>query len=321
MSETRIRVKKRKRVSRSDESDWGPKDKRRTKRRVKRVFNASLIPGVLGVVFSLVIVSAAVWYIRFGKNRTGSQPAVTAAKPKVTAALEAPPDTDLLELSYLAADKVARAFLAEPDEEKRLKWVRDPDEVRKRMSTYPEEARSAVGSIQDMLDHNGEGVGALTKFSVSFPSGGTRLLDVVSTYQGSKVDWDAYARYGTAGWTELQSGVAKQAMVRVFCEPCPLPVKPFGKEGEWTCYRIVSPELPQWVLGYVRAGSVDEVKMKKAMQMMPDLRERFVLDVVRHELEGESVFEITKCLAVGWVVMGDKEEWVEIQETRRKVSE
>jgi hypothetical protein len=33
----------------------------------------------------------------------------------------------------------------------------------------------------------------------------------------------------------------------------------------------------------------------------PRFRQRFTLEVVRHEGEDEPLFEITKCVAVGWI--------------------
>lgn len=45
--------------------------------------------------------------------------------------------------------------------------------------------------------------------------------------------------------------------------------------------------------------SAREAMMKKVILGMPRYRQRFVLEIVRHEGGSEPLFEITRCLAVG----------------------
>lgn len=209
------------------------------------------------------------------------------------------------------ADAVARAFLKETDPAKRLQWVCNAEEVKTRIGEYPEEARSAVGEIEKMLGHQEDGGRTLTGFVVKFSTGNVRLLEVVGTAEGPRVDWDAYARHGTASWEDLLSGKAKQAVVRVFCEPATERPEPFEDQGKWTCFRMSSPDLPQASLGFAAVGSVREGKMKQVILSAPKYRQRFTLEIVRHEGEDEPFFEITRCMAVGWI-MGERDvedEW------------
>jgi hypothetical protein len=146
-----------------------------------------------------------------------------------------------------------------------------------------------------------DGGRSVTGFVVEFSSGNLRLLEVVGTVEGPRVDWDAYARYGSASWEDLWSGEAKRAVVRVFCEPSTERPEPFEDQGKWTCFRMSSPDLPQAVLGFTEAGSVRDVMMKRVILGTPNYRQRFTLEVVRHAGRDEPLFEITRCLAVGWV--------------------
>jgi hypothetical protein len=129
-----------------------------------------------------------------------------------------------------------------------------------------------------------------------------RLLEVVTEGgDGPKVDWDAYARHGSASWEDLSSGKARRATVRVFCEPSSERPAPFGDQSKWTCFRMSSPDLPQAALGFAQVGTLRESMMKQVVLQTPNYRQRFVLEIVRHDGEGEPLFEIARCLAVGWL--------------------
>ena len=245
--------------------------------------------GRLGVLFGFLlaaIIVAVVW-LRAHDRRDDVDSAKVA---------------DELEESMETAEAVAREFLKESDPEKRLQWVRNADEVKARLAEYPEEARSEVGEIEKVLGHQMDGGRSVTGFVVAFSSGNLRLMEVVGTPEGPRVDWDAYARHGTASWEDLWSGKAKQALVRVFCEPSTERPEPFEDQGKWTCFRMSGPELPQAALGFAQVGHVREKMMKQVVLGTPNYRQRFTLEIVRHEGKHEPLFEITRCLAVGWVV-------------------
>ncbi|MCH7225820.1 hypothetical protein MLD59_06725 [Verrucomicrobiaceae bacterium E54] len=195
------------------------------------------------------------------------------------------------------AEAVAQAFLAGSGMEERLRWVRNAEEVRNRVADYPSAARSEVGEIEKMIGHGG----GTTAFAVALPSGEVRLLEVVDTPEGPRVDWDAYARHGTATWEDLWSGKAERAVVRVFCEPSTEYPEPFDDWERWTTFRLSSPDMGRVALGFAEIGTVREEMMKKVVLGSARYRQRFVLEVVRHEGAGEPLFEIVKCRAVGWI--------------------
>jgi hypothetical protein len=211
------------------------------------------------------------------------------------------------------AEAVAKAFLAGGDPQERLRWVRDAEGVIGRMDDYSDEARETPAEIEKMIGHVTEDGRTVSAYAVAMPSGEMRLLEVVETDDGPKVDWDAYARYGTASWEDLLSGKAERAVVRVFCEPSSERPEPFGNQAEWTCFRLSSPDLPQAALGFAQVGSVREAMMKKVILGTPRYRQRFTLEILRHEGKDEPLFEITRCLAVGWI-LGERdveEDWRE----------
>lgn len=215
---------------------------------------------------------------------------------------ETPVATDEIRVSLKTAEAVARAFLAETDPAKRLQWVRNADEVKTRLAKYPEEARTEVGEIEKVLGHQVDEGHSVTGFVVAFPSGNLRLLELVGTPDGPRVDWDAYARHGTASWEDLWSGKAKQAVMRVFCEPSTERPTPFEDQEKWTCFRLSSPDLPQAALAFAAVGSVREERMKQVILGTPNYRQRLTLEIVRHEGKDEPLFEITRCFTVGWIL-------------------
>ena len=224
----------------------------------------------------------------------------------------APPSSqDTMQDEIRQAEAVAKAFLAESDPQVRLHWARLPDAVRMRMDGYSEEARESPGAIEKTIGHASEDGHTITAFAVELPSGNMRLMEVVTTEEGPKVDWDAYARHGTASWQELWSGTTQKAVVRVFCEPSTERSEPFKDQTKWTCFRMSSPDMPQAALGFAEVGSVREAMMKKVVLSTPNYRQRFTLEIVRHEGKEEPLFEIVRCHAVGWIEADRavEEEW------------
>lgn len=268
------------RAEREDEEAWG---RPRRSRAIPRAVGIAL-----GVLALAALVAVAWALVGTGGARRSSAPAAEAAGEQIRAGLE-------------SAEEVARSFLAEPDPEQRLRWVCQPDEVRGRLADYPAAARSEPGEIEKMIGHGG----GSTAFAVAMPDGEIRLLEVVETPEGPRVDWDAYARYGTASWEDLWSGKTQRGVVRTFCQPSSEAPEPFADREKWTGFRLSSPDMGQVALGFAKVGTVREAMMKKVVLGSPRYRQRFTLEVVRHEGMDEPLFEITRCLAVGWV-MGER---------------
>ncbi len=53
--------------------------------------------------------------------------------------------------------------------------------------------------------------------------------------------------------------------------------------------------------------------MKQVILGTPNYRQCFVLEIVRHEGKEEPLFEITRCMAVGWMLEAREveKEWME----------
>lgn len=149
--------------------------------------------------------------------------------------------------------EVVDAFVTTADPQERLKWVRNPQDVAKRMLSYPAQALTEpVDKIVELgLVNNGSHV--VAGFGAIFANGQKRLISVLPTPDGPRVDWDCYARYCSATWSQLLSNEVKSAEVRVYASPSDY--YNFGyDEKSWDCYLLSGPDLEGIVYAYVVKG-------------------------------------------------------------------
>ncbi|MCB1095288.1 MAG: hypothetical protein KDN22_06875 [Verrucomicrobiae bacterium] len=242
----------------------------------------------------ILLFAAIVWKIAV----TSSQPALSEKQPGSGEPVR-----------IQSAEEVARAFLEQTDPHSRLDWVRDREVVATHFPLYAEEALSHVPEHTELRGHHMENGLARTAFAVRFESGNFRLLNVVETHEGLRVDWDSYARYCSSSWDDLLSGRSTSAEVRVFVSPGDYHNVPFSDPQSWTCFRFMSPDLPERedVFAYARIGTLREQEMKAAILNAPDFRQHMTLVIDSQEAAGgKRMFEITLVLAVGWV-RGDED--------------
>ncbi|MEZ5329483.1 MAG: hypothetical protein R3F19_30930 [Verrucomicrobiales bacterium] len=206
--------------------------------------------------------------------------------------------------SQLAAENVAKDFLNEPDPQQRLQWVRNREVVAEHLALYAEEALSFPALQLNSRGHQLIDGVETTGFAVRFASGSFRQLDIVKTPDGPQVDWDSYARYCSASWEDLLSGKEPSAEVRVFVSPGDYYNGPFADEAKWTCFRLMSPDLPGGtdVFAYAAVGPSREKQLRRIVLRAPQFRQHMTLQIQGHEAPGGNrLFEITRVLAIGWV--------------------
>jgi hypothetical protein len=92
---------------------------------------------------------------------------------------------------FQSAEEVARAFLEKTEPQSRLDLAREPEIVAKHLSSYSGEALSHTPAQLERRGHHVENGLARTAFAVRFDSGGYRMLNVVETADGLRVDWDS----------------------------------------------------------------------------------------------------------------------------------
>lgn len=241
----------------------------------------SLWPLALGGFCVAAVLFLVVWLAATGRDR----PVV------VEEALASPADPAL---------EVARAFLAAGGTDARLAFVRDREVVQGHLGSYPEQARSGVVENLRQMGHKvADGV-EVTAFAARFADGSFRMLSVVDEGAGPLVDWDSYARYGSAPWGGLISGVADAAEVRVFVRPGEYFGGRFFDAERWVCFVLETPDFDGSLYAYAPAGGELAARMQSGVMATRDFRQHMTLRV---KTEGGGLFEVEELLAVGWVVL------------------
>ena len=201
--------------------------------------------------------------------------------------------------------EIAERFLYSENVEDRAELLRDPRHVGlfrdhlQRMKNLGLEQEVAglhpMGEVQagDLF---------YDRFHVQFTDGRDRLLVVVQEKTGSFVDWEAYARQGSASWEELLEGQVAEAKVRAFVQRSDYYAPPFEDPKRYQSYAITSPDCETTLFGYVRRKTERALLIARELQSS-ERQQRMTLRLARAEgaVAGDPVFKITKLTMVGWV--------------------
>lgn len=211
-------------------------------------------------------------------------------------------EDDGLGKRMLSADEVARSFASETDEEKRLSYVRTPDVIKQHLPNYPEQARSHPAKEIKLMGHRELNGSAVTAYAAAFEDGSFRMLAVVQTDDGPKVDWDGYARYCSASWEDLVSGKAVDAEVRVFVRPGDYHVGQFRDRQKWTCFKLETPDSDRSIYAYAPAGSDLSKRIQTYVMKSRGFRQHMTLKIKSVNCSGkDALFVVDELLAMGWV--------------------
>ena len=227
-----------------------------------------------------------------------SRPPVRASKPEpaaMPAARCVPND--------LPALTVAENFTRATTQAERLKWVRQPTRVGAAMTEFfgtGAGAHEMVAKLEPMkpADTGGQ---FYQRFGVTMADGTQRLLCVVTTAGETRVDFKAYARYGSVPWAELLAGKAREAAeMRVFIQKGNYYNFGFKHEVRWQNFTATSPDIQNPVELYI--GRLDP-----ALTLLEHLDlQRPIRVTVAIRALGDShlqrQFEITRFLGTGWVL-------------------
>lgn len=218
----------------------------------------------------------------------------------------------IVERDQYTALQVAEHFTSSTEIEERLKWARNPEQVRMSLNKYPEQALSApVMGLRRIPAVRRDGRD-LNNFQVTLEGGTQRMLCVEETPAGYRVDWDAYARYCSAPWSKILNGEVESAEVRVFAKPVAYFAYGYRDEEKWRCYVLNSPDLDQSFYAYTQMGSRTHRILRSALKN-PLSGSPVTLRISIHP-EGlqHRQLAIDEVLSLDWVVDSDdfEESWV-----------
>ena len=213
--------------------------------------------------------------------------------------------------------EVVQAFLEAGSERERLAFVRDPELAFAKLVGFAQEVRTFPiehGAVIAMGAASASGNMRFERFAVTMADGRMRLLCIAATPRGPMVDYESFARYGTATWQGLLEGEAGEE-VRLVVKPSFYFNHGFTNDKSWTAFELSSPDWPDSLTGYATTGSptaelLTEITSKNRKQRV----------TLKLRPEGEShharQVRIEKVLASGWVLTeGDIEKkWQRKQE-------
>lgn len=223
---------------------------------------------------------------------------VVATKPESPVSPIAPTVPD--DLSSLT---VAENFTRATSQAERLKWVRQPAEVAPAMAEFFSTgagAHEVVAKLEAMPPVDTDTLSYL-RYGVTMAAGPPRLLCVVATADGAKVDFRAYARHGSVPWAALLAGQAQEAgEMRVSLKKGNYYNFGFQHEVRWQHFTATSPDLEDPVALYI-ARSDPAFKLLEQLDSKRPVRATVALRTL-----GDShlhrQFEITRFLGAGWVL-------------------
>ena len=249
---------------------------------------------LVGFLIGIVLLGVVGYY---GLVWIGSTQPEVASKPPAS-------DPVLIKSVEFKEDplEVALSFVNASDPQSRLKLVRNPDEVEERLSQYPEQAlKDPVTELAQLGVVNQANMNVAGS-SVVFEDGSKRNFPVVATEEGSLIDWDSYARYCSASWSDLLSGEADVAEVRVFAKPVAYYNYEFEDGNMWDGFQLSSPDLDGPVFGYAKEGTLVAEILNSTLPWTDSEGLRMTLRILS---VGDSAknrqFLIDRVLAYDWV--------------------
>lgn len=233
--------------------------------------------------------------------------------------------------------EIAENFTQSMDPQVRLQWCREPKTLSGLLDQFPGQALKEVPFSIEEIDEVTTGTDLLFhRFTATFSNGDRRLLAVVETDQGLKVDWEAYARHSRAlqRWTaqaraaRASAGLEKAspapdaetpetAEVRIFLSPSNYYNFHYNNSETWTAYRIESPDIEGTLTAYAENGTPTADLLRATLTRPQPTRLTLLLENrPQHALKDQ--FLIRKVLAIGWVKSG--QEFDEVRHIRTQAS-
>lgn len=160
------------------------------------------------------------------------------------------------ETLLVSSREIATKFLEASSVDEQLPLVREPGHEAL-MRKHWERFRETEGDLKILrpLTRNRAQDVYYDTFQAVFTNGALRLVCVVEDSDSHEqfIDWEAYARYGTASWDALLTEAADQAEVRVFLSPGYHFEGTFTDPNAHVCFVLTSADLGARVLHQFRS--------------------------------------------------------------------
>ena len=201
------------------------------------------------------------------------------------------------------ARQLANDFGMSTNPEIKLSMCRHPAQISKRLDHYPKqiftEAATKV-TFRDVVDLGGI---MAARFLATFPGNKSRLICVVSTENGLRVDWDCYARYNSLAIPSLLAGDIKTAELRVFVEKSDYYNFTYRDDAAWYSFILKSPDCDELIYAYSHKQTTTAKLLNAAFSRMePGKKVQMTLQLSSSkDSHKKKQFSIDRIHAFGWL--------------------
>lgn len=200
------------------------------------------------------------------------------------------------------AEPLVRKFLEASRIEDLLPLVRHPAVSEPRMRThYPDGKIDAPGLAAFNATSRLTRQGPLLSVLVRTRDYENRLVALVESPQGLKIDWESWVGWSELPWEEFIATKPTSAKVfRLNLSPVDYYNFSFSDDIKWRSYRLESPDREHAVFGYVERGTV----LDSLIQPSPDVKRLPLMLSLRfpeNEISGNQVI-IDQFIVDGWVL-------------------
>ncbi len=215
---------------------------------------------------------------------------------------ESIPPADPADWKGALPSEIAESFTAARTHAERLKLIANPDINGELMAAFFNQTPAADEQVSKLNPMSPVSTDNHTfeRYHVMLEDGSSRLLCVLITEEGAKVDFSSYARYCSESWGNLLSGKATSAgEIRVFIEKGAAYLYGYSDDTLWSSYIATSPDLEMPLYFHAPRDSGIDGKLSGIVsggKMRATLSIRSTADAWQHRQ-----FEVTDVLAAGWV--------------------
>lgn len=142
---------------------------------------------------------------------------------------------------------------------------------------------------------------------VTFDTGRNRIALISPDEQRNwRVDFDGFARHVSPAWSELLTGSASEATVRVQVIPDNYYNGPYQDDQAWVCFGLPSPDHETLVFGYTARGSRQHAAIARTLvrgeRRWQGGMQRMTLQLRRSGGDDRRQFEIIRVLSDEWAL-------------------